>query len=66
MLGEARRLLDEIAKDRNGRDSLAAAVVKPGGPYCDWATTWTTWTRGGREGEAGTDGLGDDPSGRRP
>ena len=39
-LGEAHRLLDDVAKDRNGRDSLAVAVLKPGGRYCEWATTW--------------------------
>ena len=41
VLVEAHRLLDDVAKDGNGRDSLAAAVLKPGGPYCQWATTWT-------------------------
>ena len=40
VLDEAHRLLDDVAKDRNGRDSLAAAVLKPGGLYCKWATTW--------------------------
>lgn len=39
-LGEARRLLDGVAKDGNGRNSLVAAVLKPGGPYCQWVTTW--------------------------
>ena len=39
-LGEAHRLLDDVAKERNGRDSLAVAVLKPGGPYCEWATAW--------------------------
>ena len=41
VLGEAHRLLDEVAKDGNGRNSLAASVLKPGGPYCQWVTTWT-------------------------
>ena len=54
VLGEAHRLLDDVAKDGNGRDSLAAAVLKPGGLYCEWATTWT---RCGRESEAGAVGL---------
>ncbi len=40
VLHEARRLLDDVAKDGNGRDSLAAAVLKPGGLHCQWATTW--------------------------
>lgn len=39
-LGEAHRLLDTVAKDGNGRDSLVSAVLKPGGPYCQWVTTW--------------------------
>ena len=47
VLGEAHRLLDDVAKDGNGRESLVAAVLKPGGPYCQWATTWT---RPGPEG----------------
>ena len=41
VLGEAHRLLDEIAKDGNGRDSLVASVLKPGGLHCQWVTTWT-------------------------
>lgn len=41
VLGEAHRLLDDVAKDGNGRDSLVAAVLKPGGPHCQWVTTWT-------------------------
>ena len=41
VLGEAHWLLDSVAKDGNGRDSLVAAVLKPGGPYCRWVTTWT-------------------------
>ena len=40
VLNEARRLLDHVAKDCNGRDSLAAAVLKPGGMHCQWVTTW--------------------------
>ncbi len=36
----AHRLLDEVAKDGNGRDSLAAAVLNPGGLACEWVTTW--------------------------
>ena len=40
VLHEARRLLDDVAKDGNGRDSLAAAVLKPGGLHCQWTSTW--------------------------
>lgn len=41
VLDEAHRLLDAVAKDGNGRNSLAAGVLKPGGLHCEWATTWT-------------------------
>ena len=54
VLGEVHRLLDGVAKERNGRDSLAVAVLKPGGPYCEWATAWT---RPGPDGEAPAVGL---------
>ena len=47
VLGEAHHLLDAVAKDGNGRDSLVAAVLKPGGPYCQWVTTWTRPGTGG-------------------
>lgn len=40
VISEAHRLLDEVAKDANGRDSLAASVLKPGGLNCQWTTTW--------------------------
>lgn len=44
-LDEARRLLDDVAKERNGRDSLATGVLKRGGLHCEWTTTW--WRDGG-------------------
>ena len=40
VLNEARRLLDDVAKDANGRNSLAVGVLKPGGLNCQWVTTW--------------------------
>lgn len=40
-LTEARRLLDDVAKDENQRDSLAVGVFKRSGPLCTWASTWT-------------------------
>ena len=40
-IAETHRLLDDIAKEANGRDSLAAGVLKPGGLNCQWVTTWT-------------------------
>ena len=51
---QARRLLDDVAKDGNGRDSLAAAVLKPGGLHCEWATTWNRPSRmSGEKGKIG-------------
>ena len=47
VLDEAHRLLDDVAKDGNGRDSLAVAVLKPGGLHCQWVTTWTRPVSGG-------------------
>ena len=40
VLGRAHHYLDDIAKTENGRDSLAIAVVKPGGVACDWVSCW--------------------------
>lgn len=40
VLSEAHRLLDDVAKARNGRNSLAVAVLKRGGCNSLWATTW--------------------------
>ncbi len=40
-LDHAHRLLDDVAKEANDRDSLVGAVLKPGGPHCQWATSWT-------------------------
>ncbi|MDE0225846.1 MAG: type III-B CRISPR-associated protein Cas10/Cmr2 [Gammaproteobacteria bacterium] len=48
VLGEVRHLLDDVAKDGNGRNSLAAAVLKPGGLHCQWATIWNRPTPDGQ------------------
>jgi CRISPR-associated protein Cmr2 len=40
-LEESKRLLEDVAKRGNGRDSLAAAVLKPGSRHCEWVTHWT-------------------------
>lgn len=37
---EAHSLLDDIAKDGNGRSSLAVGVYKPSGCYCQWVSSW--------------------------
>jgi CRISPR-associated protein Cmr2 len=41
VIAEAHRLLDDVAKDANGRGSLAAGVLKRGGSHCQWVTTWS-------------------------
>lgn len=43
VLAYARDLLEQEAKDGNGRDSLAVAVLKSAGPHCQWVTTWDRW-----------------------
>ena len=40
VLRKAHHYLDKVAKERNGRDSLALAVMKPGGIASDWVTGW--------------------------
>ncbi|WP_146134513.1 Cas10/Cmr2 second palm domain-containing protein [Aphanothece minutissima] len=51
VLAEAHHLLDDVAKDRNGRDSLAVAVLKRGGRNVLWSTTWRR--PGGADSAAG-------------
>lgn len=58
VISEAHRLLDDVAKDANGRDSLAAGVLKRGGMHCEWVTTWTRRASGGGSARA-TDLLHD-------
>lgn len=38
---ESRRLLEDVAKDKNGRDSIACSVLKPSGQAVEWVATWT-------------------------
>jgi CRISPR-associated protein Cmr2 len=40
VIHEAHHQLDDIAKDANGRDSLALAVYKPGGVTAQWVSAW--------------------------
>ncbi len=40
VLKQAHYQLDTVAKDGNNRDSLAIAVMKPGGVSCQWVNTW--------------------------
>lgn len=37
---EARRLLDDVAKEANGRDSVAAGIYRNSGPAARWVSTW--------------------------
>ncbi|WP_448216487.1 type III-B CRISPR-associated protein Cas10/Cmr2 [Endozoicomonas sp. 2B-B] len=39
-LFDAHGLLDDIAKDQTGRDSLAVRVWKPGGLHLEWSCPW--------------------------
>lgn len=52
VLDEAHRLLDTVAKDGNGRDSLAAAVLKPGGVHCQWVSSWNRPAIDGSDSDA--------------
>lgn len=40
VLRQSRRLLEEVAKHDNGKDSLAIAVLKPSGPAVEWVARW--------------------------
>ena len=39
-LEEAHHMLDEVAKDQNGRDSLAISVLTGGGRKLSWVSSW--------------------------
>lgn len=52
VLAEAKRLLEEEAKERNDRDSVAVGVLKPGGMHCEWVTHWQRTGSDGRTGSA--------------
>ncbi|ABG03240.1 CRISPR-associated protein, Cmr2 family [Rubrobacter xylanophilus DSM 9941] len=40
VMQEAHRLLDEVAKDENGRDSIAASVLAGSGRTVQWVSAW--------------------------
>jgi CRISPR-associated protein Cmr2 len=40
VLADAHHLLDQVAKDEYGRDSIAVRVWKPGGQHLQWAMPW--------------------------
>ena len=41
IIKDAHSLLDDVAKDQTGRDSLAIRIHKPGGLHAQWAMPWT-------------------------
>jgi hypothetical protein len=47
VLAEAHRPLDDVAKDENGRASLAAGVYRGDAPAVQWVTTWERVASGG-------------------
>ncbi len=42
VLSEAHHQLDDIAKERNGRDALALAILKPSGVTAQWVNPWSS------------------------
>lgn len=46
-LSEVRRLLDDVAKEGNNRNSLAVGILKRGGMNAEWVTTWRRSRFGG-------------------
>ncbi|MEH6577388.1 MAG: type III-B CRISPR-associated protein Cas10/Cmr2 [Amphritea sp.] len=40
VLNDAHQLLDDVAKDKTGRDALAIRVRKPGGLHLEWSQPW--------------------------
>ena len=41
IIKDAHSLLDDVAKDQTGRDSLAIRIHKPGGLHAQWSMPWT-------------------------
>lgn len=44
VMREAHYILDDVAKDKNGRCSIAVSVLKNSGKYCQWTVTWNRLT----------------------
>jgi CRISPR-associated protein Cmr2 len=40
VLSQSHHLLDDVAKERCGRDALAVQVFKPGGEHLSWSSPW--------------------------
>ncbi|MGL6260384.1 type III-B CRISPR-associated protein Cas10/Cmr2 [Vibrio sp. WXL210] len=45
IIADAHHLLDDIAKDQTGRDSIAIRVNKPGGVHCEWSMPWKVFLK---------------------
>jgi len=58
VLEESHHLLDDVAKDGNGRDSLAITVLKGSGKHCQWVSSWNRNTPDGNPVPA-LEALGD-------
>jgi CRISPR-associated protein Cmr2 len=48
ILKDAHKLLDDVAKDKTGRDALACRVWKPGGEQQTWAMPWGKAVKDGK------------------
>lgn len=44
VMAEAHHIIDDVAKEQNGRDSIAVSVLKNSGKYCQWTVTWNRLT----------------------
>jgi CRISPR-associated protein Cmr2 len=51
-LADSMRLLEEVAKEGNDRDSLAVGVLKPGSRHCEWVSHWQRPSPDGRAAQA--------------
>jgi CRISPR-associated protein Cmr2 len=44
VLHRAHHLLDDVAKDKTGRDAIAISIFKPGGETCQWTAKFEKFT----------------------
>jgi CRISPR-associated protein Cmr2 len=45
VMREVHSILDDIAKEENGRGSIAVSVLKGSGKYCQWVSAWNGVSR---------------------
>lgn len=45
VMREAHSILDNIAKEENGKGSIAVSVLKGSGKYCQWVSAWEGLSR---------------------